>query len=77
MSIAEQLRQEGFERGRAEGWAEGWAETLRAILRRQLLLKFGPLRPDLDGRLDAATVEQLEAMIERILVADSPDAVLR
>jgi hypothetical protein len=54
-------------RGRLEGGA--------ALLQRQLERKFGPLPDQLKDRLAGATEEQLDRWAERILIADSLEAV--
>jgi len=67
MTLAEHLRREG----RAEGRLEGEV----AILQRQLERKFGTLPDQLKNRLGGATEEQLDRWAERILIADSLEAV--
>lgn len=58
--------------GRAEGQAEGRA----ALLQRQLTLRFGPLPAEAAERLSAATIEELDAIGERLLVAQSLEEAL-
>jgi hypothetical protein len=60
---------------RAEGRAEGRAEERTAILRRQLALKFGELPADVDQRIAAARPDEIERLIERVLFAETLDAL--
>ncbi|MBO0869740.1 MAG: Rpn family recombination-promoting nuclease/putative transposase [Micromonosporaceae bacterium] len=72
MTIAETLRAEGEARGRAEGEARG-----RAIALVQLLtLKFGPLPQTILDTVHAATTDQLETWIARVLTADTLEQVV-
>jgi predicted transposase YdaD len=81
MTMAEQLLARGQAKGRAEGRAEGRvegrAEGCALALRKQMGLKFGPLSPEHAERIAAATEEQLDVYIERILTALTPEAVFR
>jgi hypothetical protein len=45
-------------------------------VRKLLALKFGPLGEGVLARLEASTLEELDAMAERILTATSVDQVL-
>jgi predicted transposase YdaD len=71
MTLAEQLRREGRQEGHREGRLEGEA----SVLQRQLERKFGALPEQLKRRLGEATEEQLGCWAERILTADSVEAV--
>jgi predicted transposase YdaD len=64
-------RQEGREEGRAEGRVQARAETLEKLM----LLKFGALSPEHAAHIEAATEEQLDVYIERILTATTADAL--
>lgn len=57
--------------GRTEGKAEGKAETLVRLLER----RFGPLPESLRGKVMATDRETLDAWLDRILGAPSPEAV--
>lgn len=57
--------------------AQGEASGRVALLLRQLSLRFGALDPDARNRIAAAPVIELDAMGERLLTADTLDAVLR
>ena len=70
------LIQQGEARGEAKGKAEGALEGRRSIVRKQLALKFGALGGDTLARLEAATLEELDTMAERILSATCADEVL-
>jgi hypothetical protein len=65
-----------FERGEARGRAEGRAQEAQVMLRRQLTAKFGPLSRAHEAQLESATLEQLEVFGERVIFADTIDAVL-
>ncbi len=56
-----------YGQGRAEGQAEGRA----ALLQRQLTRRFGPLPATATESLSKATVEELDAIGERLLTAQS------
>ena len=58
--------------GRAEGELHGRA----ALLQRQLTRRFGPLPPEAAERLSAATIDELDAIGERLLSAQSLDEAL-
>jgi hypothetical protein len=64
MTIAEQMRREGREEGRAE------------VLRKLLSLKFGTVRPEHEARLSAATPGELDRWVERVLTAKTIEEVL-
>jgi hypothetical protein len=68
MTIADQLRAEG----RAEGEAKGRSQTLVKLM----TLKFGALSAEHAAVIEAATEQQLDAYINRILTAPTPDDVL-
>ena len=73
MGLAQQLRQEGRKEGRQEGFSQGEA----LILSRLLKLRFGPLPAWVEQQLQDAPPERLEALADRLLDADSLDAVFR
>jgi predicted transposase YdaD len=79
MTIYEQALQEGREQGRAQGREQGREqgrhETQVSILTKQLTLKFGELSTEYEARLQAASAEDLEVYVERILIADTLAAV--
>ena len=61
----------------AEQWRrEGEAGARRAVLEKLMRLKFGTLDAEHATRVQAASPEDLDRWLERILTADSPDAVL-
>jgi predicted transposase YdaD len=64
-------------KGRAEGRVEGKAEGRAALLTRQLTLRFGPLPADAVATLGAASIEELDAIGERLLVAQTLNEALR
>ena len=67
MTLAEQLQQEGIQKGRLADRQD--------VLRLLLAQKFGELPNEASARLEAATYEQLSAWTDRILTADSLAAV--
>jgi predicted transposase/invertase (TIGR01784 family) len=75
MTIAEQLRAEGLTKGRAQGRAEGRAEGLALAVTKMLMLKFGALSAEHAARIEAATEQELDRYIERILSAPTAHAV--
>jgi flagellar biosynthesis/type III secretory pathway protein FliH len=78
--VIEQGRAEGVAAGRAEGVAAGRAEGvvdgLRAVLVKQLRLKFGALDAAVVQRIEQASTEEIDRWLERVLVADRIDAVI-
>jgi hypothetical protein len=67
MTIADMF----IEQGRAQGLAQGRLDTLRRLLE----LKFHRLDAAAEARLRAATVEQIDGYLQRLLTADSLAAV--
>jgi predicted transposase/invertase (TIGR01784 family) len=76
MTIADQLRAEGRAEGEAKGRAEGEAKGRLHTLLKLMTLKFGTLSAEHAAVIEAATEQQLDVYIERILTAPSPAAVL-
>jgi predicted transposase/invertase (TIGR01784 family) len=62
---------EGRTEGKAEGRTEGKADTLRALAR----LKFGALPDSAARRIASASEAELDGWLERVLTADSVDAL--
>ena len=73
--LTEEVRIEAEARGDARGRAEGEARGRAEILLKQLALKFGPLSDAHIAQVQASSVEELELYAERVLTADSLDAV--
>jgi hypothetical protein len=71
MTIADQLRAEGLTQGLAKGLTKG----LALALTKQMTLKFGVLSAEHAARIEAATEQQLDRYIERILMAPTAEAV--
>jgi hypothetical protein len=67
MTIAEQMRREGREEGRLE--------TLRGTLHKLVLLKFGEPTNEYKQRIEAASIEELDSYVERVLTAKTVDAL--
>lgn len=79
MTAADELRAEGEAqgraKGRAEGRAEGRAQGRAETLEKLMLLKFGALTTEHAARIEAATENELDIYIERILTATTADAM--
>jgi hypothetical protein len=60
----------------AQGRAEGALEGRAALVLRQLTRRFGPLPPGATERLGATSVDELDAIGERLLTAESLDEAL-
>jgi predicted transposase/invertase (TIGR01784 family) len=60
---------------RAEAHADGRAYGKQATLRRQLALKFGELPSQVEARIASATETDLDLWLERLLSADTLEAV--
>lgn len=73
VSTADQLRQQGYSRG----YDTGQAEKSRAILRKQLARRFGPLSAEVETRIARAEPAQLDHWIEEFAVASTLDEVFR
>jgi hypothetical protein len=88
MTIAEELkaqglnqglvqgREQGLVQGREQGLVRGLVLGRRQTLERLMTVKFGPLPEAVIGRIQAADLEVLDLWLERILSADTPDAVV-
>ena len=63
--------------GKAEGKVEGIAEGRAALLTRLLTLRFGPLPEDVRSGIAAASVEELDAIGERLLTAQTLQEAVR
>ena len=72
----EQGRKEGIEQGIARGRQEGWQAGEAAMLLRLIDRKFGPPSEPVRERITSADPETLLRWSDRILTADSLDAVL-
>ncbi len=71
MTYKERLIQQGIEQGIEKGETKGARHVLAKLLR----LKFGALDGATESRLEAATLEELDRWSERVLTAESLDAV--
>jgi len=58
-----------YTQGKVDGKAEGRAEGRTALLTRQLTLRFGTLPSEVAARIAAASIEELDAIGERLLTA--------
>lgn len=60
----------------AQGRLEGTLEGRIDLIRRQLCRRFGELPPEVDARLSSASLEELDAIGERLLTARTLDDAL-
>jgi predicted transposase YdaD len=67
--------QQGLEQGLEQGRQEGRQEGEISLLERLLFKRFGPLPPATRARLAQASTDQLERWAERLLDAQTLDAV--
>lgn len=74
-SIERLATKRGVELGVQQGMQQGERNKAIAILTRHLTKRFGPLSDATRQRLDTATLDQLDTWADRILDADSLDAV--
>lgn len=65
----QQGMQQGLQQGVQQGLQQGLREGQSAVLRSLLLQRFGPLPREIEARIDAATLEQLQTWLGRILTA--------
>jgi hypothetical protein len=72
MTLAEKWMAEGKARGEAEGEVRGKAEAVRKVL----TVKFGELSHTTHRRIDAASSDNVDRWLERVLPAATIDAVL-
>jgi hypothetical protein len=68
---------EGYERGLQQGVQEGVQQGERNLLQRQIRRKFGPLPHWAEDRLNGLTVAQLEDLSDRVLEAESLEALFQ
>ena len=71
----EQGLKEGLEQGRQQARERALAQGQARMLARQLRVRFGSLPPELQARLEAAPIERLDVWGERLLTAESLEAV--
>ena len=74
-AIVDQWKRELLEKGRGEGIREGAREGVRNVLLRLLHARFGTLGAGVEGRVAAATAEELDRWVERFAVAQRIDDV--
>ncbi len=70
-------QEKGFEQGMQKGMLRGIPQAEAQILRRQLTRRFGPLPELAEAKLSQAPTDLLEVWTDRILDAESLDAVFR
>ena len=75
MSYRDRLINQGREEGRREGEKAGREEGARRLLAKLLQLKFGDLDRAIEQRLTEASLAKLEVWSERVLTAETIDAV--
>jgi hypothetical protein len=57
-------------------FGQGLAEGRSTLLQRLLTRRFGPLPAEVTGRLSSATIDELDAIGERLLAAQSLEEAL-
>ncbi|MCA9617363.1 MAG: Rpn family recombination-promoting nuclease/putative transposase, partial [Myxococcales bacterium] len=72
-SLWDEAIDEGLAKGRVEGRAEGTLLGRRSTLAKLVQLRFGPLTPATEARIDAADEATLDRWTERILTAADLD----
>jgi len=65
--------EKGLEEGLEKGLEKGRSDEARRILSRLMTQRFNELSPAVEARLEAASLEQLELWVDRILDASSPE----
>jgi hypothetical protein len=75
-TLGQEWQRQWLEEGRIEGRAEGERRGLAKLLCRQLERRFGPLPNIAQQRIEAASLEQLEAWGDLVLEAEHLEAVL-
>ena len=63
--------------GKAEGEAQGKAQGRADLVKRQLTLRFGKLPAETVTRISTASIEELDAIGERLLTASTLDEALQ
>jgi flagellar biosynthesis/type III secretory pathway protein FliH len=72
----EEGREQGLEQGIERGFAKGHSAGRADLLTRLLAHRFGPLPPTVHERLASASIEELDAIGERLLTAPNlPEAL--
>ncbi|HBP74766.1 MAG TPA: hypothetical protein DD757_02750 [Alcanivorax sp.] len=73
----DQHHQTGLQQGLEQGMEQGSTNEARAILRRQLVRRFGDVPAEVDARLGRATRTELEGWIDRPYEVDTLEDVFR
>jgi hypothetical protein len=76
MTIAEETKLPGWNPALEQGLEQGLVRARRQVLERLMSVKFGPLPAAVSARIEAADLELLDNWLERILDAETPDAVV-
>ncbi|MCH8533141.1 MAG: Rpn family recombination-promoting nuclease/putative transposase [Saccharospirillum sp.] len=71
-----EAREEGLEQGIEQGIEQGMHEGVEAMLRKQIVLKFGDIPDWADNQMASANDAQLEEWVTRILSVSSLDELL-
>ena len=67
--------EQGIEQGVERGVEKGRVEALREMLFRLLRARFGELEPGVERRLGAASPDDLDRWIERVVTAERPEDI--
>lgn len=82
---ADKYKQQGLQQGLQTGLREGLQAGLSKgrhdgkalVLQKLLVQRFGALPADVSARLETASAERLDAWVDRVLIADTLDAVFQ
>ncbi|HBM21977.1 MAG TPA: transposase [Alcanivorax sp.] len=75
--IAQEWKDQHHQTGLLQGLEQGSTNEARAILRRQLVRRFGDVPAEIDARLERATRAELEGWIDRPYEVDTLEDVFR
>jgi hypothetical protein len=76
MTIADEPDATDSHPGLEQGLARGLVRARRQVLERLMTAKFGPSSAAVSARIEAADLELLDDWLERILDADTAEAVV-
>jgi hypothetical protein len=76
MTSGERIRLEGELRGEKRGRVKGRREAKAEVVLRQLTHRFGPLPAPAAVRVSAATLDELDRLVDRVLTAQSLEDAL-
>lgn len=74
-SVERLATERGLQKGMQQGMQQGLQQEARVILERLLSKRFGPINPEVQDKLQNATLEQLEHWADRTLDAPTLEAL--